>query len=339
MAKFGVVVIGAGAIATNAHLPSIMKMPELELKAVADIDLERARHVASSMGSCLFFSDYNDAIRLRDVDAVVICTPNYLHARMAIDALKAGKHVLCEKPMATNMVDARRMQNFARKQRKVLMVGFTHRYTGFYTLIEEVIGQSILGRIFSTRVRFAHEGPYVSWPAVSDWFFDKKKAAGGALLDMGIHALDLVMSLFGKIEHLHAYVGTLIKPIEVEDNATLLFRTDEGIIGTIDVSWTSQSYIGGIEIYGTDGSMLVDYGRDTVFLYVKEKRGKYPKGWNEVDAHWGSPYQNEMRCFVDAITGKNANYPGGKEGSLSLAVALSAYESARKRRTVRIRSD
>jgi len=154
---------------------------------------------------------------------------------------------------------------------------------------------------------------------------------------MGIHTIDLVLSLFGGITNVSAYTDTIINPIKVEDNASLLFKTEGGVIGTIDVSWTSQPYIGGIEVYGTNGSMLVDYGRDAVLLYCKEEKGKYAKGWKEIPERWGNPYENEMRNFVGAVSGQTSDYPTGEDGVRSLGVALAVYESSRLGRTIRIK--
>jgi len=117
MAKIGIAVIGAGAIATIAHLPSIKKISELELKAIVDIDAERASSAASTFEVASSLTDYHDALAMKDISAVVVCIPNYLHSKVTIDALEVGKHVLCEKPMATNLTDAKRMVQWSHRKK------------------------------------------------------------------------------------------------------------------------------------------------------------------------------------------------------------------------------
>ncbi len=147
MSSIGIGVIGACAIATNARLLNIEKMPGLILKAIVGVDLGRTSNVASTFRATSFMIDRQNVLRMKAIHAVVMCTPNYLRPKMMIDDLKAGNHVLWEKPMATKSADANRMTKWSQRQKRILMVGFTHRYAGFYGSIENAINQGVLGRM------------------------------------------------------------------------------------------------------------------------------------------------------------------------------------------------
>ena len=252
-------VIGAGAIAQVCHLPGYQKAPNAELVAFADPSPARHKEMKRLFPQIGGYKDYTTMLGTERVDVVSVCAPNKYHAPATIAALEAGCHVLCEKPMATTLAEADRMIETARRVRKKLMIGFTHRLFSGPQRCKELMEQKAIGRPFMIRVRFAHGGPYPGWAKDANSFYDPKIAGGGALLDMGIHAIDLCLWLMGPVRSLLAKSATLIKKVEVEDNAVLVLVFQTGAFGYIEVGWTSKPGFTGFEVYGTKGSLVCDY--------------------------------------------------------------------------------
>jgi predicted dehydrogenase len=251
--------------------------------------------------------------------------------------LEAGCHVLCEKPIAVNLTEAEAMIAAARQSKRKLMIGFTHRLLSGPRQVKELLTKRRIGRPFMIRVRFAHGGPYPGW-AKNSWFYKKDLAAGGAMLDMGIHAIDLCLWLFGPIAAVSAKAATLVKKIEVDDNAVLLLEFTSGALGYIEVGWTSKPGFSGLEIYGTKGSIICDYIKGLQLCEGKASAGSDSfSEWSVLDkkpASGGWPI--EIPYWLDVIEGKERLTMTGKAGRDALAVALSAYQSSDTGRRIAI---
>jgi UDP-N-acetylglucosamine 3-dehydrogenase len=330
-------VIGAGAIAQACHLPGYAKNKQAELVAFADPELTRHLEVRKSFGDLRGYLSHRDMFAAEDLDVVSVCSPNKFHAAHAIAALEAGCHVLCEKPMALTLREADRMADAAKANRRKLMIGFTHRLIAGPRRCKELLAKKALGKPFMIRVRFAHGGPYPGW-AKSDWFYDPALAGGGALLDMGIHAIDLCLWLFGPVAAVSAKAGTLIKKIEVDDNALLALEFRNGALGYIEVGWTSKPGFTGLEIYGTEGSLICDYVRGLQAVGGRASAGSDSVAeWRMLDdtpAEGG--WTVEMDYWMDVVAGKEKLTMDAKAGRAALEVALAAYRSSRTGRKVAI---
>ncbi|HHY97210.1 MAG TPA: Gfo/Idh/MocA family oxidoreductase [Firmicutes bacterium] len=328
--KLRVGVIGCGAIARNAHLPSYAKLRDLvTIQAVADVHEGRAMTAAELYNVPEVYTDYRDMLAKADIDAVSVCTPNSLHAQQTIDAINAGKHVLCEKPMATSLEDSRAMIDAAKQAGVTLMVGFTHRYFNFNRKVREYIQKGLIGQPMMMRVRFAHNGPYLSWSAMSDWFFKPEMAGGGALLDMGIHAIDLCRYFGGDVTSISAKTATLGKDISVEDWAVGIMEfKDPKLLAYFEVGWSSQAGPLGVEIYGSEGTIVADYVTPLKIYKTKTDLGK--SGWILPDDVGGGGWDAEVANFVRALLGREELLATAEDGYESLRIALAAYESSKK---------
>lgn len=335
--KYRAAVIGGGAIAQECHLPGYRNDPRAEL--VAFVDPVKARHaeVQEKFGPVQAYTDYREMLRAEKPDVVSVCTPNALHAQMTVDALEAGAHVLCEKPLATTLKSADRMIAAARKARRKLMTGFTHRLYAGPQRCKALLDEKAIGKPFMIRVRNAHGGPYPGW-AKGKWFYDPDMAAGGVLLDMGIHAIDLCHWLFGPVKSISAQTKTLVKRIPLDDNALMLLEFKNGAMGYIEAGWTSRPGFGGIEIYGTEGSIICDYwngmkvcrgnasaGRDTVYEWEMVEPQPLQGGWPAEIPYW-----------LDVLDGKRKHDMNGQAGRAALEVALAAYKSSTAGRRVEL---
>lgn len=319
--KLRVGIIGCGAIAQEAHLKGYAACKDVEVAAVCDVDEGRAREAAGKFGVPDVYTSHQELLVDRSIDAVSICTPNYLHATQTVDALKAGKHVLVEKPMATTREDAQAMIDAARKTGKILMVGFTHRFFRANRHMKKLIDKGTIGKVFSVRVRMAHRGPYESWSAKADWFFRHEMAGGGAVLDMGIHALDIMRYLAGEIVDITGMTATVLHPIRDEDMAVAVVRFAGGALGYVETGWHSRPGFGGIEIYGSEGTMIHDYAKGLRLLNPKGE--EIPVDAAELEGDGGHDF--EVRHFVECLQTGTQPEVGGEDGYKSLDLALRLY--------------
>ena len=259
-------VAGCGKIAQVRHLPEYQDHPGVRIAGLFDINPERARALAEQYGAKAY-ETYEALLSDPEIDAVSVCTTNATHADMAVAALKAGKHVLCEKPMATSLEDCERMVQAARESGRVLMIGQNQRLAAAHVKARELIEQGAIGRLLTFTTAFRHGGPE-TWtidPGSNTWFFDKARAVMGAMADLGIHKTDLIQFLTGqKVVEVQALLTTLDKKysdgslIGVDDNAICIYRLSGGALGTMTASWTD--YCGednSTVLFGTEGVLRV----------------------------------------------------------------------------------
>lgn len=245
---YGIGIIGCGAIAERRHAPEYAANQACRIIGFYDPQSERAKKLADAYDARAFGS-LEELLVDPGIDAVSVCTANSTHAEISIRALRAGKHVLCEKPVASCAADARRMIEAAEQAGRVLMVAQNQRLDPAHRVAKRLLEQEKLGRALSFQTAFSHGGPE-RWlnraPGDDIWFFDAAQTGFGVLGDLGVHKLDVICWLTGqKIEKAMALTATLDKrlqngaPIPVEDNAAMLLRMSGGAIGTMLVSWTS----------------------------------------------------------------------------------------------------
>lgn len=259
-------IIGCGKITQVRHVPEYLANKDAEIAGFFDFNAERAEEFAKKYGGKAY-ATLEEMLADPTIDAVSVCVANIAHAKDTIEALNAGKHVLCEKPMATTLEDCEAMVRAARKNGKKLMIDQNQRLAKAHRKAKELIAQGIIGDVLTFRTTFGHSGPE-TWsidPGRATWFFDRKKSAMGAMADLGVHKTDLIQFILGqKIVATTARVVTLDKRdasgklIGVDDNAICIYEMNGGAIGTMTASWT---YYGAEDnsttIYGTKGTMKI----------------------------------------------------------------------------------
>ena len=257
-------IIGCGKIAQIRHIPEYTANPHAEVYGFYDINLSRAEELAKKHGGKAYAS-YQELLEDPEIDAVSVCAANHVHAEISIAALKAGKHVLCEKPMAVTLAECEAMVAAAREAGKYLMIGQNQRLAKAHMKAKELIEQGAIGKVLTFRTIFGHGGPE-TWsvdPGKNTWFFDKTKAAMGAMADLGIHKTDMIQYILGaRIVRTQAVLKTLDKRdatgglIGVDDNAICIYQMENGVIGTMTASWTYYSAEDNTTvIYGTKGEL------------------------------------------------------------------------------------
>ncbi len=337
MKKLKAAVIGCGAIAHNCHLPGYQKNKWCDLAAVAD-PLKQNLKIAQEKYEIQ--NGYLDALEMLEKerpDVVSVASPNTYHAEQAIAALKLGCHVLCEKPLCASMKEANAMKKAADKAGTIFMVAFSNRLYKGNIKTKKALEAGKIGEPFMIRIRFAHEGPFPGW-AMSDWFYNPAKAHGGALFDMGIHAIDLAAFYMGKIVKVNAMIGTLAKEIELEDNAIMQFQFASGKMGYAESGWTSKQGFAGVEIYGSEGALVIDYNGTAQLITgsttAAGKRTVRRKTIEKNPLEGGWPI--EIDYFINAIRKNQQPDIGLETGIDSLRVALGAYESSKKEKTITV---
>ncbi|MFC4076996.1 Gfo/Idh/MocA family protein [Salinithrix halophila] len=343
MTQIKVGVIGCGSIAIHRHIPEYANNPHVELVAFCDTDRERATAAAMEYGGRVF-TDYEELCKLEELDAVSVCTPNAYHAPISIAAARAGKHVLCEKPMATSREEAEEMIRAARESGVKLMIGHNQRLMPPHVKAKEILSTGTLGRVLTFRTAFGHGGPE-GWSVEGPggWFFQKEKAFIGAMGDLGVHKTDLVRWLLDdEVVEVSAFVGTLQKEgTDVDDNALLLLKTGKGAIGTLAASWTHQPGEDNSTIlYCEKGLMRI--GEDPQDQVIVQRTDgsveKYQVGGIATNEAGSQTDSGVIAAFIDAILRDVDPLIPGEEGMRSLDVILAALEASVEKRVVPVGS-
>lgn len=305
-------IIGCGRIAQMRHIPEYDANPVAELYGFYDLNAARATEIAAKYGGHAFASI--DAL-LADpaIDAVSVLTPNSTHADISIRAMRAGKHVLCEKPMAVTLEQCDAMVATAKETGRVLMIGQNQRITPAHIKAKELIAAGEIGRPISFMSVFSHGGAD-NWSIDGNrsWFMDKSLSCFGAIADLGVHKTDLVQYLLDDhIVSASAYVGTLDKkdadgkPLQVDDNAICIYTTEKGAVGTVYASWTNYGHEdNSTVIYGTEGVLSIY--RDPAHSIVLDKRSGETV-YYDTDTIQTNDHQTSsgiIDLFVDSVQGR-----------------------------------
>jgi predicted dehydrogenase len=323
--------IGAGMIG-KLRARAVGEVAELRLAAVADAREELAREAAG--GQARVFADGLAMAREGDLDAVIVSTPPASHEKLVIGCLEAGKHVLCEKPLATTTEACARMVAAAEASGVTLATGFNLRYTRAAKMARDIMDSGGIGELDHIRAFHGHPG---GKEFGHDWVFDKKVTGGGSLMDNGIHLIDLTRYFLGDAVAVKGFATNHTWQKEAcEDNGFLLMKNAQGRIATLQASWTEwRGYGYRLEIYGTEG--FIRFGYPPMQLIhgkrvgdqVKVKRHYFPryqllerlKGWE-----WGliETLAEDLRGWAKAIAAGAQPPISGRDGYEAVRMAQSA---------------
>lgn len=341
MAKVKIGVIGCGSIAQHRHLPEYKMNEQVELVAVCDINTERANSVAQQYG-VKAYTNYEELLASGTVEAVSVCTPNYLHAPISVAALNSGVHVLCEKPMATSEEEAKAMIEAAKTNGKKLMIGHNQRFVASHQKARELIEKGEIGKIYSFRTAFGHSGPE-GWSVdgKESWFFKKDEAFIGAMGDLGVHKTDMLRYILSEeIVEVGAFVESNAKDFaNVDDNAVCVLKTESGIIGTLAASWAYNGKEDNSTIvYGEKGILRLedDPTYSLVAQYATGEVVNYELGKIQSNDEGGQSNSHVIEQFVDAVAEDKESPVPGEEGFKSLAVILAALKSSQTKQITRV---
>lgn len=317
MNKMKVAIIGCGTIANNAHIPAYIANPQAEIKYFCDIKMERAKQAVEKYGCGEAIEDYREILADEEIEAVSICTPNFSHASIAIDCLRAGKNVLCEKPAARTYEEAHEMQKVQHETGKVLNIGVVNRFNTGVNIIKKLIDDGELGDLYHVYVSFRSQR---SIPGLGGDFTTKAVAGGGALIDWGVHFLDIVMyctgdpeprtvtgqaySKLGKDMGNYSYLNMWAGPpnyegtYDVDDFVTAMIRT-EGPSITVNGAWAQNIGVDEmfIDFLGDKAGIRLQYGAE--FKMYSAKHGALLETQPKYTAT--DMFKNEINGFIDCI--------------------------------------
>jgi len=338
-------VIGCGKISQVRHLPEYAANPEVKISALFDLNAERAQTLALQYGAKTYAA-YGDLLNDPGIDAVSVCTSNDSHADITCAALAAGKHVLCEKPMATTLKDCERMVEAARANGKILMIDQNQRLAGAHVKARELIQTGGIGKPLTFRTSFRHAGPE-TWsiePGAGTWFFDRKRAVMGAMADLGIHKTDLIQYLLGQtVVETRATLTTLDKRladgslIGVDDNAICIYTMSDGAVGTMSASWTDYgAEDNSTVIYGTKGVLRIYDSREHT-LVLELKGGKVEFfDVDEIQTNEKQTRSGVIDLFVQAVTDPAVEGISGASVLPAMRAVFASIESSDTGKAVRI---
>jgi predicted dehydrogenase len=306
----------------------IQHNPHAELFAIADEDTSRGKRMAEKFGT-VWHTDYHSLLAL-DLDAVIICSENSKHAEIAIAAAKAGKHILCEKPIATTIDEGLAIIRAADENNVKLMIAFPCRFHEVAIRMKEQVANGEFGDILA--INGTNRG---TMPG--DWFIMQELSGGGAVMDHTVHVLDVMRWLMpgAEVKEVYAEVDTLFHDIDSDDSGLLTFEFDNGVIASLDPSWSrSKSFPTWgdltIEIIGTKGSSRVDLYKQMITLHSDDTMKTTHELWGE------NADQGLIDSFIHCIVHDLPSPVTGLDGLRAMEVALYAYQSAKEKQPVTI---
>jgi predicted dehydrogenase len=324
-----VTVVGALGRMGKRRVEAVRSLPQLRLVRLVDIDPMRLKEEANRL-DCHYATDWEWAVAQDDTDLVIICTPNFLHAAIAIAALESGKHVLVEKPLCTSVSDAVRMVTAAANAGRILKTGFNCVFRPPVRKALDIIQAGAIGDVLGARGCTGHSQFVGCDPP--PWFLQRDLAGGGVVLDLGVHLFDLARRVVGPMSAVSARMTVdPIVPTELETTAAAVFTTSAGKVFSIHASWVDcRPFLGlRLEVFGTDGRVEIDLATNTTRLVTKRD------GRVEVQ-DFGFPrpavcpsWSAELAHLCDAIALGVDPDGNGADGLPVMAMAESVYESAR----------
>lgn len=341
MSNLKVGLIGCGHIAQAVHLPILMRLPEVKLTAFAETDPQRRSGASHQMPGAFACDSYQELLKRPDVEAVIICLPNALHAETAIAALNAGKHVYLEKPLATNLDDGRRVLTAWRRSGLTGMIGFNYRFNPLYQAAKQYVQSNRLGELVSVRSVFSSVSQ-----TLPEWK-RTRRSGGGVLLDLASHHVDLLRFFFA--QEVQSVFAEVQSQRSEGDSTALQLRLANGLLVQSFFSLNAVEE-DRFETYGQAGKLMVDRHHSTDVEVTKPKRDSalFKRLWHSFQSLAHSPYalkkmlapayepsfRAALTHFVAAARNGQPVSPDFWDGYCSLAVIEAAEESARTKQIV-----
>ncbi len=355
--SFGIGLIGAGDVVRGKHLPALREVPGARLRAVYDADESRARALAESGAVEQAYASLDDLLGDPLVHAVLVATPNAFHRQAAEAAARAGKHVLCEKPLAITLADSRAIIETCRRHSVKLQVGFHHRFQPQLALAREILASGVLGAVRSFQSTTSE--PLDLIPGADNYRFDGARSGGLTLMDIGTHRLDMLVSLLGPMAAVSASMANVAGRYDLEDNAVLLLEAVSGALGSLAAHRFSRAAMTGNILHAERGLLCFStdivnpYQSAPLAVYLEEPYERWPdalrryhygpvwwerpgRGWVAVTPPKQNCYRAEWESFLGAIRTGAEPAVTGQDSLHVLEIVLAAYESFRTGARVRL---
>ena len=351
MKKVRIGVIGCGGIANGKHLPAHKHNPDSEMVAFCDIIVERAEKAAKEYGipGAKVYKDYKELLKDKTIDAVLVLTPNISHSFISVDAMKAGKHVMCEKPMAINSKEAKKMLDAAKKYKRILTIGYQSRYTPQAIFLKKECEKGTFGDIYYAKAQAIRRRAVPTWGV----FLDEKQQGGGPLIDIATHTLDLTLYMLNNYEPAYA-VGTTYhklnkqtdqgnawgdwdpKKFTVEDSAFGFVVMKNGATIIVESSWALNTLSTGEACTEFSGTLAGADMKDGLRINGIKNNARYvlkpdlkASGVAFYDGHSETSEDREARVFTQAVLGKGELVVKAEQAYVVTQILEGIYESAK----------
>lgn len=308
-----------------SYAESLMRIPGVEIAAIFDEDVKRGSELAKTFNTV--YVRYQTEFLQLDMDAVIICSENSRHKEMVINAAKAKKHILCEKPIATNVEDAQEMIRVCEENQVILQVAYPVRFSSPIEQLKEMVDRGEFGDIVAFRTTNRGQNP-------GGWFIEEEQSGGGAVLDHTVHMVDIMRWLLKEeVAEVHAMVDSYFHQVDIDDAGLMTLQFGNGVIASHDASWSrfAEYPMWGdvtIEVIGTKQTVKVDAFAEHLRVFSNSNKS--------LEHHF---FGNDMDYglildFVECIREGRVPSITGFDGLKSLEVALAAYESSKLKKTV-----
>lgn len=354
--KIGLAIVGAGHVIQGRHVPALMTIPEARLCTVYDPDTRAAERVAAAAGARVA-ATLDDAVGDPEVQAVTVASPNLFHRAGVEAAAAAGKHVLCEKPIATNLRDARVILQAAEKAGIVLQIGFHHRFTGEFQVASRLLEAGVIGTVHAFQASIS-EPLSVIPGGRANYRLQTELSGGLTLIDFGSHRIDQLRALLGEVDQVTAEFSC-VGDHGLDDNMALLIRTRAGALGSLGFHRFSQGAHSPTTLLGAKGILCFNawlvnpFHAVPVAVFTEEPLpadvlpfsrpvdwwSPPPRGWTALWPPGDTPYAEEYRAFFAAIRDGSPPPVTGEDGYRALEIVMGAYKSFATRRAVTLPLD
>ena len=322
-------IIGAG-LQCRRRAPAVKESKDDQLVVIASLHQEHAQEIASKM-DCEASNDWRSAVTRCDVDAVLVCTPPHVHAEIGIAAMRAGKHVLCEKPMTRTITEAEQLVRVAQETGVTLKCGFNHRHHPAIWEAKRLLDQGSIGKPLFARCVYGICGR----PGYeNEWRADPAQAAGGQFIEQGTHAIDLFRWFLGEIAEVACMTGVrFFEKQTLDDNAMAVFRMASGALASVHSSLTQWKNLFLFEVFGEDGYLRMEglgasYGTEKLIVARRDFFAPFQETITEFrggDISW----REEWKEFTCAVAERREPIGSGLDGLAAMRIALTAYRSER----------
>jgi predicted dehydrogenase len=319
------------------HAASLQMVPDAaEVAALASPTPGHAEALAKRYGISRVFTDYREMLLEKDIELVTIAAPNRLHAQMTLDCARAGKHVVCEKPMAMTLEEADQMLEVCRREGVLLLYAEELFFTPKYVKAKEMADQGAFGKVYLVKQSEKHFGPH------SPWFWDVERSGGGVFMDMGCHGIAFCYWFLNRspIRSVYCQMGTYVHRGKTrgEDDSLCILEFENGAVGLVENSWARRGGMDDrVEVYGESGVTYANLHMGNALPTYSEKGYGYAvekapttKGWTYpvFEELWNYGFPQEMRHFARSVRGKEEPAATGQDGRVVMEALYAGYASA-----------
>jgi len=339
-------IVGAGLIGNKRAQALEIAKNNNKLVYIVDLEISKAKDLARNF-RCDAFQNWAEVVNRKDIDAIIIATPNKFILPIALEALKNKKHVLCEKPLGRNTKESEKIIEAGKNSEVILKTGLNHRHHPAIYKAKKLVENGAIGNIYYIRCVYGHGGR----PGYeTEWRASKDLCGGGELLDQGVHVVDLFRWYLGEFDEVYGQINTFYWNMKVEDNAFAMFKTKKGQVAMMHTSWTQWKNEFLFEAFGEKGYLIIDgiggsYGTETLKIGKRKMEIRNPVQYvggppDEEVIEFPGPdisWTEEWEEFASAIKENREPLGSGYDGLMANKLIEAVYQSARLNKPIKIK--